>query len=95
LDKNDIGRVQEIAYNLLVEVDRICNKYEIKYFLWAGTLLGSIRHKDFIPWDDDIDIAMLRDDYNRFLEAAKSELAEDMFLQTNETDLNIHYCLPK
>ncbi|MEN6461384.1 MAG: LicD family protein [Syntrophomonas sp.] len=84
----DILKIQKIAYNLLVEVDRICKKYEIKYFLWAGTLLGTIRHKDFIPWDDDIDIVMFRDDYTRFLEVAQYELAEDMFLQTNETDVN-------
>jgi lipopolysaccharide cholinephosphotransferase len=88
VDMEDILEVQKIAYKLLVEVDRICKKYEIKYFLWAGTLLGTIRHKDFIPWDDDVDIVMFRDDYKRFLEVAQYELAEGMFLQTNETDVN-------
>ncbi|MBR5246145.1 MAG: LicD family protein [Clostridia bacterium] len=74
------------------EIKRLCDKHNIKYFIIAGTLLGAVRHGGFIPWDDDMDIGMLREDYEKFLEIAKSELGEDFFLQTPETDKN--YGLP-
>ena len=54
--------------------DNICNKYGLKYWAACGTMLGAIRHKGFIPWDDDLDIGMLREDYDKFLEVAESEL---------------------
>lgn len=75
-----------VMLKLLKELDRICTKYDISYWLDGGTLLGAIRHGGFIPWDDDIDIGMLRDDYYRFLSIAKNELSDDVFLQTKETD---------
>lgn len=59
---------------LLLEVDRICKKHDITYFLWAGTLLGAVRHGDFIPWDDDVDVAMKRGDFEKFLDVAPKEL---------------------
>ncbi len=58
---------------LLAEVDRICRKYGIRYYLFCGTLLGAVRHGGFVPWDDDADIALPRPDLERFLEAAKKE----------------------
>lgn len=61
---------------VLAEIDRICRKYGIKYFVHFGTLLGAIRHKGFVPWDDDIDIAMLREDYIRFRQVAAKELPD-------------------
>lgn len=60
--------------NILCEVDKICKKHNLKYFLVYGSLLGAVRHNGFIPWDDDLDIAMLRDDYEKFLKIAKQEL---------------------
>ena len=68
------------------EIKRICDENNIKYFIIAGTLLGAVRHGGFIPWDDDMDIGMLRKDYEKFLEIAKKDLGDDFFLQTPETD---------
>lgn len=65
---------------LLKEVDRICQKHKIKYFLFAGTLLGCVREKDYISWDDDADIAFLRPDYETFIRIAPSCLSDEFEL---------------
>ena len=77
---------QMIMVDILEEVHKLCEKHALKYFLDAGTLIGAVRHKGFIPWDDDVDIGMLREDFNKFLEIAKRELPKHLFLQTFETD---------
>lgn len=66
---------------ILEEVDRVCKKYRITYFLEAGSALGAYRYQGFVPCDDDIDIAMLRKDYERFLKVAPKELQEGFLLQ--------------
>ena len=76
---------------ILEIVKSICDKYSIPYFADGGTLLGAIRHGGFIPWDDDIDLAMLRADYDRFIAAAKTDLPEGYFLQLPETDEDYFY----
>ncbi|MEG0774554.1 LicD family protein [Clostridium sp.] len=83
---NDLKALQQIMINIMVEIDRICRENNIKYWLDSGTLLGCIRHDGFIPWDDDLDICMPREDYDKFIAIAKSELSKDLFLQSFESD---------
>lgn len=77
--------VQLKQLEILSEVDALCRRHDIPYWLDGGTLLGAVRHGGFIPWDDDIDIAMRLSDLPRFSEAAR-ELPPHLFLQTPETD---------
>ncbi len=67
-------RLWAAQIEILAWIDEICKKYEIRYIMCYGSMLGAVRHKGFIPWDDDIDVAMLRSDYERFLEAVMAEL---------------------
>lgn len=85
-----LDRVHEILLAYLLEVDRICKKHNLKYFLAGGTLLGAIRHHGFIPWDDDADVMMLREDYDKFCEIVQQELPSNLFFQTRETDPDNH-----
>lgn len=87
LTNKQLRMLQDELLILLKEFDRICKKHNIPYFLHAGTLLGAVRHQGFIPWDDDIDVSMLREDYNRFREVVKEELdTSKYFYQSQETD---------
>ncbi|MBQ0054811.1 MAG: LicD family protein [Synergistaceae bacterium] len=82
----DIRKVQLVQLDILKQVIKICEKYNITYFAAYGTLLGAVRHKGFIPWDDDVDLMMPRLEYERFCEIAKQELEYPYFLQINRTD---------
>ena len=73
--------LQEHIYQILIVVDRVCEKHGIPYFLFFGSAIGALRHKGFIPWDDDADICMLRPDYERFLKICATELPEGYSLQ--------------
>ena len=87
--KTTLRQAQLVMLEMMKVVDKICRKHDIQYWLDAGTLLGAVRHKGFIPWDDDLDIIMPRGDFNRFIEIAPQELPEDLFLQTRKTDKSI------
>ena len=77
-------KIQHIELEILSEFKRICEKYSLQYFAIGGTCIGAIRHQGFIPWDDDIDIAMPLKDYKKFVEIAKSELREPYLIYTPE-----------
>ena len=83
---SEVRKIQLALLRMLKNVDAICQKHAIGYWLDGGTLLGAVRHKGFIPWDDDLDIVMPREDYERFVRIAPAELHEDLFLQTLDTD---------
>lgn len=82
----NIREMQLIQLEMLKEFDRICKKHDIKYFLCGGTMLGAVRHEGFIPWDDDIDVMLLRNDYEKLINICLKELDTKYFLQTFETD---------
>lgn len=82
-----MNKIQEKCFNILLEIDRVCKLAHLQYYIYAGTLLGAVRHGGFIPWDDDIDIVMLREDYDKFPTACELYLEHSQFeLQTTNTD---------
>lgn len=84
--ETELEQIKKTELNILLAIRKICQEENIEYFLAGGTLLGAVRHKGFIPWDDDIDIAMKRDDYDRFCECCKKYLPEYMKLVNTDTD---------
>lgn len=83
---SDMKKVWAVELDLLNELLKVCKKYNIKIFASGGTMLGAVRHKGFIPWDDDIDMMMFREDYKKLCEVAKSEFKHPYFFQTEWTD---------
>lgn len=81
----EMKKVWAVELDLLSEFQRVCKLHNIKHAVWAGTMLGAIRHKGFIPWDDDIDVMMMRDEYERLCKLAH-EFKHPYFFQTEETD---------
>lgn len=74
--KGLLKEIQEICTELLIFVANICEKYEIEWWINYGNLLGAVRHGNFVPWDDDTDIGMMREDYDKFVEAINKEIKE-------------------
>lgn len=92
---SNLRRQQLRMLEMLEVIDKICKKHNIQYWLSSGTLLGAVRHKGFIPWDDDLDIELLREDYLRLLKVLPSELPDNMALQSNEEDPNYIFIFAK
>lgn len=86
LTAEQLQSLKNCERDMLAEFVRICDKHGIKYFVQGGTLLGTVRHGGFIPWDDDVDVSLHRDDYEKFLAVAEEELPDYYFLQTKDTD---------
>lgn len=90
LSEDELQRLHRVLLKMLCEFDEICRRNQIQYFLGGGTLLGAVRHQGFIPWDDDLDLMMFREDYERLCRLPKSEFPKHLFLQTVRTDPFYH-----
>lgn len=86
-----LAMLRSLLMDMLREFDRICRKYDISYFLSGGSMLGAARHHGFIPWDDDVDVGMLREDFNRFKEIAQKELDPRFSYQSFTNKNGYHY----
>lgn len=87
----DIRKLQLEELKILDEFIKICEKNQLRYYSLGGTLLGSIRHKGFIPWDDDVDVAMPRVDYEKFLKLSKDKFNDGFEIVNYDTDENYRY----
>lgn len=86
MDRITLRKVQLAQLEIAEEIKRVCDENNIRYFLDSGTLLGAVRHQGFIPWDDDMDVGMIREEYDKFIAIAPEKLGPDFMLQTWETD---------
>ena len=83
-----LAKLHDTQVEILRVIDRICKEHNLHYSLYAGSLLGAIRHKDFIPWDDDLDICMPREDYDRFIAIWQDAEHDGYILQNKENEPN-------
>lgn len=87
-------KIWAIELDLIRKFDEVCRNNNLKYYMAYGTLLGAVRHKGFVPWDDDIDVMMFRNDYEKLITLSK-EFTYPYFLQTPYTDPNYYYSYAK
>ena len=93
--EGELLQLHEVLYELLGEIHRICAKHGIPYFLIGGSAIGLYYDKAILPWDDDLDIGMTREDYNRFLSIASQELSPEYFLSYIDTDFHTPFFYAK
>ena len=89
MSKATLREAQVLMKTILRDIDKICRENNISYWIESGTMLGAKRHNGFIPWDDDIDVGMMRKDYEKFLEVAPKYLPDDLFLQNAQLDSGV------
>ncbi len=82
----DVNEVHRRILNILLQVDKACLEHGLRYYIWAGTMIGAVRHKGFIPWDDDLDIAMPRPDYDRLVRHCREWLPSQFEMVCAEND---------
>lgn len=90
-DTYHLNELHSVLLELLTVFDYICRKNDIKYSIGFGTMLGAIRHKGFIPWDDDVDVLILRKDFNKLCRIIDNDLKQEYFFQTSQTDKKYPY----
>lgn len=93
--KKNIDLLHEADLEIVKEVVRICDENGLMYYMLGGTMLGAIRHKGFIPWDDDIDLGLPRKDYEKFLEIAPKLMPNHLKLVNYKTDPDYHYYITR
>ena len=81
-----LEKLHQVQLQILADFIKVCDKYDLPYFVVYGTAIGAVRHHGFIPWDDDIDVAMLREDYDKFCKVFQKELGQEYNLLTPEID---------
>lgn len=86
LVSSEMKRIWAVLMDMYLSFAEVCENYGLKYFVLGGTMLGAARHNGFIPWDDDLDVGMMRSDYEKFLKVAGNEFKHPLFLQTPYTD---------
>ena len=91
----DLDQLKKLQIEILKEFLSVCEKLNLRYYLLGGTLLGAVRHKGFIPWDDDIDVGMPRADYDVFMQKAQALLPKKMFVQSVDSEPEYLMCFGK
>jgi len=89
-----LRKLQKTELEILMELDRVCRKHNLRYYIVGGTLIGAVRTGGFIPWDDDIDVSMPREDFDKLL-SLKDEFSENFFLQTHKTEKECYFFYAK
>lgn len=95
MEEIELRTLQLRELDLLLEFRRVCDLFGLRYYLTAGTLLGAVRHKGFIPWDDDIDVAMPRSDYDKLARLASQYVSKKYVYQEYRTERNFPYYFAK
>ncbi|MGN0453045.1 MAG: phosphorylcholine transferase LicD [Ruminococcus sp.] len=94
-NQETLRKLQLTELEILKKLDSVCRKHNLRYYLVGGTLIGAIRHKGFIPWDDDIDVSMPREDFNKLLKLGKEEFGDGFFLQHQSTEKGCYFYYAK
>ena len=92
MDNDTLRQLQEVELDILKALNQFCRAHGIKYSLYAGTMLGAVRHGGFIPWDDDIDIAMTREEYTKFCDSINRTPIDGYVFSDLETDEDCSIC---